>query len=165
MEHKPHIHCIGIGGIGISALARYYLARGYRVTGTNLGHSPLLDTLTSEGIEVVENGAMIIDRETTKIIYTEAIIDDETLGLDGVRAEHLPEISVAQFYHIPLLSYPEALAEVFHTFPIKIAVAGAHGKSTTSAMIGTLLHDNQSPATTITGTLVKAFGGKNICVE
>jgi len=165
MAHRKHIHCIGIWGIGISALARYYFAQGYRVTGTNLGHSPLLDTLEKEWIEIVENGSMMIDRETTKVIYTEAIIDDEKLGLDGVRAEHLPEISVAQFYHIPLFSYPEALAEIFHTFPIKIAVAGAHGKSTTSAMIGTLLHDNQSPATTITGTLVKAFWGKNICIE
>lgn len=53
MIAQKHIHCIGIGGIGISALARYYMARGYRVTGTNLGHSPLLDTLVSEGIEIV----------------------------------------------------------------------------------------------------------------
>jgi UDP-N-acetylmuramate-alanine ligase len=82
-----------------------------------------------------------------------------------VREAHQAEVKIAQFYEIPLLSYPEALAEVFHDFPIKIAVAGAHGKSTTSAMIGTLFHDNQSPATTITGTLVKAFGGKNVCIE
>lgn len=53
MIDKKHIHCIGIGGIGISALARYYLAQGYRITGTNMGHSPLLDTLTTEGIEIV----------------------------------------------------------------------------------------------------------------
>ena len=100
---------------------------------------------------------MMIDRATTKVIYTEAIIDDDALGLDGVREAHQAEVKMAQFYAIPLLSYPEALAEVFHSFPIKIAVAGAHGKSTTSAMMGTLLHDNTSPATTITGTLVKAF--------
>lgn len=157
MERQKHIHCIGIGGIGLSAIARYYLALGYRVTGTNLGHSPLLDTLAQEGIEIVENGSMMIDRETSKVIYTEAIIDDNDLGLEGVRDDHRPEIKMAQFYAVPLLSYPEALAEVFHTFPIKIAVAGAHGKSTTSAMLGTLLHDTKSPATTITGTLVKAF--------
>jgi UDP-N-acetylmuramate--alanine ligase len=157
MVHTQHIHCIGIGGIGLSAIARYYHAQGFRVTGTNLGHSPLLDTLVSEGIEIVENGAMMIDRETTKVIYTEAIIDDDTLGLDGVREAHQAEVKMAQFYDIPLLSYPEALAEVLHSFPIKIAVAGAHGKSTTSAMMGTILHDNRSPATTITGTLVKAF--------
>lgn len=100
---------------------------------------------------------MMIDRETTTVIYTEAIIDDDTLGLDGVREAHQAEVKMAQLYEIPLLSYPEALAEVFQSFPIKIAVAGAHGKSTTSAMMGTLLHDNRSPATTITGTLVKAF--------
>lgn len=157
MAHRKHIHCIGIGGIGLSALARYYYSLGYRVTGTNLGHSPLLDTLSAEGIEIVQNGAMMIDRDTVKVIYTEAIIDDDSLGLNGVREAHQAEVKIAQFYAIPLLTYPEALAEVFHTFPIKIAVAGAHGKSTTSAMMGTLLHDNRSPATTITGTLVKAF--------
>ncbi len=79
MDHTPHIHCIGIGGIGLSAIARYYHALGFRVTGTNLGHSPLLETLASEGIKIVENGAMMIDRATTKVIYTEAIIDDDTL--------------------------------------------------------------------------------------
>ncbi len=134
-----------------------------------------------EGIEIVENGAEVIDENTEKVIYTEAIIDDHTLGLDGVRDVHQAEIQVAKKYNIPTLSYPEALAEVLHTFPMKIAVAGAHGKSTTSAMIGTVLHDVQKStkhkaqstkeenilygATTITGTLVKAFGGKNICVE
>lgn len=78
---EKHIHCIGIGGIGISALARYYRAQGYRVTGTNMGHSPLLDTLASEGIEIVIDGTSVLSENTEKIIYTEAIIDDETLGL------------------------------------------------------------------------------------
>jgi UDP-N-acetylmuramate--alanine ligase len=79
MNNQKHIHCIGIGGIGISALARYYLAQGYRVTGTNMGHSPLLDTLASEGIEIVSDGASVISEMTEKIIYTEAIIDDDSL--------------------------------------------------------------------------------------
>lgn len=48
---------------------------------------------------------------------------------------------------------------------MKIAVAGAHGKSTTSAMIGTFLHDLQAQGTTITGTLVKAFNARNISAE
>ena len=184
MKPVRHIHCIGIGGIGISALARYYLAQGYRVTGTNMGHSPLLDALVSEGIEIVSDGASVISEMTEKIIYTEAIIDDDTLWLAGVRPNHKPEIEAGRAFGIEILSYPEALAEVFHTFPMKIAVAGAHGKSTTSAMIGTILHDVQkrkekrekrreedswidsnAGATTITGTLVKAFNGKNICVE
>ena len=81
MTLQKHIHCIGIGGIGISALARYYLGQGYRVTGTNMGHSPLLDTLASEGIEIVTDGAEVISENTEKVIYTEAIIDDDSLGL------------------------------------------------------------------------------------
>jgi UDP-N-acetylmuramate--alanine ligase len=162
---QKHIHCIGIGGIGISALARYYLAQGYRVTGTNLGHSPLLDTLASEGIEIVSDGADVISENTEKVIYTEAIIDDDTLGLAGVRVNHKPEIEAGQKFQAQILSYPEALADVLHAFPMKIAVAGAHGKSTTSAMIGTFLHDLQAQGTTITGTLVKAFNGRNISAE
>lgn len=69
----------------------------------------------------------MISRNTEKVIYTEAIIDDDTLGLAGVRINHKPEIEAAQQFHAQILSYPEALAEVFHTFPMKIAVAGAHG--------------------------------------
>lgn len=83
----------------------------------------------------------------------------------GVRANHKPEIEAGQKFHARILSYPEALADVLHTFPMKIAVAGAHGKSTTSAMIGTILHDLEGQGTTITGTLVKAFDGKNISSE
>lgn len=165
MTAQKHIHCIGIGGIGISALARYYLAQGYRVTGTNMGHSPLLDTLASEGIEIVSDGAAAMSDKTEKVIYTEAIIDDDRLGLAGVRANHKPEIEAGQKFHAQILSYPEALADVFHTFPMKVAVAGAHGKSTTSAMIGTILHDLRAQGTTITGTLLKAFSGRNISSE
>jgi UDP-N-acetylmuramate-alanine ligase len=131
-----------------------------------MGHSPLLDTLASEGIEIVTNTSSITEN-TEKIIYTEAIIDDHSLGLAGVRSNHRAEIEAGQRFHAQILSYPEALAEVFHTFPMKIAIAGAHGKSTTSAMIGTVLHDVQAEpstitnkritGTTITGTLVKAF--------
>jgi UDP-N-acetylmuramate-alanine ligase len=130
-----------------------------------MGHSPLLDTLVSEGIEIVQDGTSVISEETEKVIYTEAIIDDDTLGLAGVRPNHKPEIEAGQKFHTQILSYPEALAEVFHTFPMKIAVAGAHGKSTTSAMIGTFLHDLRAEGTTITGTLVKAFNGRNISSE
>ncbi|MCB9807254.1 hypothetical protein H6768_05245 [Candidatus Peribacteria bacterium] len=107
----------------------------------------------------------MISGNTEKVIYTEAIIDDDTLGLAGVRINHKPEIEAAQQFHAQILSYPEALAEVFHTFPMKIAVAGAHGKSTTSAMIGTFLHDLGVQSTTITGTLLKAFNGRNIAAE
>lgn|GEM_PF-3414185 len=82
-----------------------------------------------------------------------------------MRENHTSEIEAGQRFHAEILSYPEALAQVFHTFPMKIAVAGAHGKSTTSAMIGTILHDLLAQATTITGTLVKAFNGKNISSE
>lgn len=131
-----------------------------------MGHSPLLDTLASEGIEIVTDTSSITEN-TEKIIYTEAIIDDHSLGLAGVRSNHRAEIEAGQRFHAQILSYPEALAEVFHTFPMKIAIAGAHGKSTTSAMIGTVLHDVQAEpstinnkritGTTITGTLVKAF--------
>lgn len=88
-----------------------------------MGHSPLLDALASEGIEIVEKGASVISEDTEKVIYTEAIIDDDTLGLAGVRANHKPEIEVGQRFHAQILSYPEALAEVFQTFPMKIAVA------------------------------------------
>lgn len=138
-----------------------------------MGHSPLLETLATEGIEIVSDET-VISENTLKVIYTEAIIDNHDLGLAGVRENHRAEIRAAQTFNCPILSYPEALAELLHTFPMKIAVAGAHGKSTTSAMIGTLLHDLQEStkckeqstkemdflqqgATTITGTLVKAF--------
>lgn len=111
---KKHIHIIGIGGIGISALARYYRHLGYRVTGSDSTHSSLIDRLRDEGFEIfIGENPEIISEKTEKIIYSEAIITKPDLPKDEQIASH-PEIKKAIELQIPHFSYPVALAEVFN---------------------------------------------------
>ena len=113
------------------------------------------------GIEIVSDGASVISENTEKSHLYRSYYRwwYAGTGLSPSKSQ-VREIEAGQKFHAHILSYPEALCWCAPYFSDKIAVAGAHGKSTTSAMIGTILHDLQGQGTTITGTLVKAFDGK-----
>lgn len=122
---KKHIHFIGIGGIGVSALARYYKQLGYRVSGSDSTDSILLQTLRDEGFEIfIGVNPDIITPETEKIIFSEAIITKPDLPKDEQISSH-PEIQKALQLGIPHFSYPVALGGVFNK-KNGIAVTGSH---------------------------------------
>lgn len=135
------VHFLGIGGIGVSALARYYLAKGHRVSGSDLVASEITDALKKKGVEV-SIGENKIPQNADLIIYSPA-----------VKAERLKS-------KIPTLSYPQALGELTKKY-FTIAVSGTHGKSTTTAMIGILLAKAGLDPTVVVGTKVKEFGNSN----
>lgn len=132
---QPHIHFVGIGGIGTSALARYYSQiRGYRVTGSDASDFSFRSALESEGIRVVVgHDASLISHETERIVFSEAVITKPDLSYEA-NIQAIPELSRARELGIETLSYPKALSEVFNAHQ-GIAVTGSHGKSTTTAMI------------------------------
>ena len=156
----PKVHCIGIGGIGVSAVARYYLSRGWTVSGSDISDSHLIETLRSEGIRVnIGEDPVYLDDDTTLVVYSEAIITKPDLSAeDNLRANK--ELAHARTLGIRAESYPEALAAITRDHEL-IAVAGSHGKSTTTAMIGSVLMNPTVDGSTIVGTQVPAFGGKN----
>ena len=159
-----HIHCIGIGGIGLSAVARYYHDRGHSVGGSDLSGSTLTDALVAEGISVhIGEDAAHVPPETTLVIYSEAIITKPDISKERNLLAN-PELAHAIGRGIPVRSYPEALAEIFDAHR-GIAVCGSHGKSTTTAMLGVVLAGSRVGGSTIVGTQVPQFGGKNIHVE
>lgn len=140
------VHLIGIGGIGVSALAQYYLSKGHQVSGSDLVASEITDFLKSKGIKIViGNFAKNIERDFDLVVYSPA-----------VKKNNL-EFKRAKKFDIKMQSYPEALGDLTKEY-YTIAVAGAHGKSTTTAMVGLILTAAGLDPTVIVGTKVKEFG-------
>ncbi len=138
------IHCIGIGGIGVSALAQYYLAKGYEVSGCDLVRSEITGHLAKQGMKIrIGRPQALCSRSADLVVYSPA-----------VKASH-PELKGKK-----ALSYPEALGELTRQH-YTIAVSGTHGKSTTSSMIGLMLCNAGLDPTVIVGTRLKEFGGSN----
>ena len=140
---------IGIGGIGMSALARWFQAHGWAVSGSDTESSPITDALRHDGIPMVRgHRASHVPRTAILVVRSQAIPSDN------------PEVTAARARSIPVLSYPEMLGritEISHT----LAVAGAHGKSTTTALVALMLIAAKENPTVIVGTNLKEFGNRN----
>lgn len=135
---QKHLHVIGIGGIGVSALARYYKHLGYTVSGSDGADSPFLDTLRAEGFDIhIGHTAENLRDDTGLVIYSEAIITKPDLTPEEQIYSN-PELAKARELHIRHISYPVALGEVFNAKQ-GIAITGSHGKSTTTAMTTLML--------------------------
>ncbi|MBI4123184.1 MAG: UDP-N-acetylmuramate--L-alanine ligase [Parcubacteria group bacterium] len=146
------VHFIGIGGIGVSALAKYYLAKGHEVSGCDLVSSETTDQLKKMGVKIrIGKPDAACPAGAEKIIYSPAVQKD-SLKIESA--------SWRRKLKIPTLSYPQALGELTKKH-FTIAVAGTHGKSTTTAMIGLLLTKAGFDPTVIMGTKLKEFGDSN----
>ncbi len=142
------IYFIGIGGIGISAVARMFLNARKQVAGSDIGDNLNLQKLRSEGIQIfTEPEAKNLPPDTDLVIYTIAIKDDN------------PELIEAKKRGIKVLTYPQALAEISAEY-FTIAVCGTHGKTTTTAMIAHILYEANYQPTVIVGSLL-ANNGSN----
>lgn len=133
------VHFIGIGGIGVSALAQYYLAKGCQVSGSDLVSSEITDMLAKKGAKI-SIGKNTPRKDADLTIYSPAV---------NVRR---PTSN--------MLSYPEALGELTKQY-FTIAVTGTHGKSTTTAMLSLILIKAGFDPTVIIGTKLKEFGDSN----
>jgi len=149
------IHFIGIGGIGVSALAKYYLKSGHKITGSDLVSSEITEALKKKGAKIFlgPQKAQNIQRNVDLVIYSPAVKKDN------------PELKEACKLKIvncklKIMSYPKALGELTKNH-YTIAVSGTHGKSTTTAMIGLLLTKAGLDPTVIVGTKLKEFGDSN----
>ncbi len=147
-QTKKHLHVIGIGGIWVSALARYYKRLGYSVSGSDGADSPFLDRLRSEGFEIqIGHRAENMRDDTDLVIYSEAIITQPDLPIEEQIYSNI-ELARAQELCIEHLSYPVALGRVFNSKQ-GIAITGSHGKSTTTAMTTLMLANDYATNPTI----------------
>ena len=153
IDNFRHIHFIGIGGSGISALAWLALSHGIKVSGSDMAENPTIRNLRAEGAEIfVDHRAENLNEMAELVIYTEAI-----------DRENNPEFLAAEKTGVRRLSYFQALGEM-SAHKKTIVVTGTHGKTTTTAMLGQALIKAGLDPTVIVGSGVRAFEGKNIHV-
>lgn len=127
IENGAHIHFVGVGGVSMNSLAKYLLSRGARVTGSDARMSDASLQLNQLGIKTQLGHKPDYIKTADLVVATGAIADDN------------PEIVYAKAHGIELVSRAEMLGEICKDFDKVIAVAGCHGKSTTSAMIYSIL--------------------------
>ncbi len=140
------IHFIGIGGIGMSALARFFLHEGKRVSGSDRAPSLITDALTREGATIFTTQvASNISPDIELVVYTEAMSPEQE------------EMVAARALGVPMVNYFEALGAVANDYYL-IAVAGAHGKTTTTAMTVDILEAAGLDPTAIVGSLRSKTG-------
>lgn len=143
LSSSHHIHFIGIGGIGISAIARMLLLEGKVVTGSDSSDSPVTDELRKAGATVfIGHKAEQIPHDTDLVIRSNAI------------GENNPEYQQTIAMDKKIITYPEALGEISKN-KFTIAIAGTHGKTTTTAMLARIAIDANLDPTIIVGSLFK----------
>jgi len=144
------VHFVGIGGIGVSALAQYWLMRGAQVSGSDLTDSETIQFLKRKGVKIFigKHKSSNLKKNIDLLIYSSALPQDN------------PELVLAKKLKIKIQSYPQALGSLTRDY-FTIAVSGMHGKSTTSAMIALILKKAGFNPTVIIGTKLKEFGNSN----
>ncbi|MGI6361974.1 MAG: UDP-N-acetylmuramate--L-alanine ligase [Bacillota bacterium] len=137
-----NLYFIGIGGIGMSAIAKIMLGMGYRISGSDVKTSNLTNALSDLGAEIdIGHNAAHITEDVDVVIYSSAIKEDN------------PEMMAAKSKNLPIYKRAEMLAFLM-SIQESIGVAGAHGKTTTSGMISLMLEKvGQDPTIVIGGTL------------
>lgn len=143
LDNIKKAHFVGIGGIGVSAIARLFIQKGLEVSGSDRDSSIVTDALIKLGAKInIGHKSDNLPDDANILIYTIAI-DIEN-----------PEFVKAKNLGIKMLSYPEVLGVVSKE-KYTIAVSGTHGKTTTTAMIGKILVDTDKDPTIIVGSLMK----------
>jgi UDP-N-acetylmuramate--alanine ligase len=141
-----HVHFVGIGGIGMSGIAEVLINLGFRVSGSDVKKSNVTARLQSMGVEFVEGHRAENVGDSHVVVRSTAVREDN------------PEIAEAHRRSIPVIPRAEMLAELMRLKPHSVAVAGSHGKTTTTSMVATVLGHAGLDPTIVVGGVVGAFG-------
>jgi UDP-N-acetylmuramate--alanine ligase len=139
------VHFVGIGGIGMSGIAELLANLGYVVSGSDAKRSPVTDRLASLGVTVTAGHAAKNVGDADVVVYSSAVRPDN------------PEVVEARARRIPVIPRAEMLAELMR-LRFGIAVAGAHGKTSTTSMIALVLEQAGLDPTAVIGGRLSAFG-------
>jgi UDP-N-acetylmuramate--alanine ligase len=139
------IHFVGIGGIGMSGIAEVLLNLGYRVSGSDLKSSPVTQRLTGLGAAVFEG------HRAENVAGAEVVVTSSAIAAEN------PEVVEARKLHVPVIQRAEMLAELMR-LKYGIAIAGMHGKTTTTSMVAAVLAAGGIDPTVVVGGRVDAMG-------
>ena len=145
-----HVHFIGVAGIGVSGLARVALARGWRVSGSDLMSTPLTEALAADGARIYRGHAAGQVADADLVVISSAVRDEN------------PELASARARGIPVIKRAAMLGRVLRGRRT-IAVAGTHGKTTTSALLTVLLaHGGLDPLALVGGEMIDLDGNTRL---
>ena len=139
------VHFVGIGGIGMSGIAEVMHNLGYRVQGSDLGASPTVERLRERGI------AVMIGHEADNVVGAGVVVTSTAVKRSN------PEVAYALENRIPVVRRAEMLAELMR-LKSTVAIAGTHGKTTTTSMIAALLDAGGIDTTVINGGIIEQYG-------
>ncbi|HEY4525975.1 MAG TPA: UDP-N-acetylmuramate--L-alanine ligase [Candidatus Paceibacterota bacterium] len=149
VPHRPRVHLIGIGGIGISSLAHWFLGQKWLVSGSDSQESVITQDLMKRGVRVkIGHKSAHIDPPIDLVIHSQAI------------GPNNPELKRAKQLKIEVLSYPQMVGKITRLYTT-VAIAGAHGKSTTTAITALILNKAKLDPGVIIGTKLKEFDNTN----
>ncbi|MDD6190968.1 MAG: UDP-N-acetylmuramate--L-alanine ligase [Firmicutes bacterium] len=153
LSEYRNIHCIGIGGIGLSGVAEIFLSRGYKVTGSDMRESDITDALMAEGADIYLGHRARNVEGADLVVYTVAVGDDN------------PELARARELGIPAITRAQALGALMDEYENSIAISGTHGKTTTTSMVSLILKDAKKEPTILVGGNLDEIGGNSYIGE
>jgi UDP-N-acetylmuramate--alanine ligase len=142
------IHFVGIAGIGMSGIAEILLNQGFEVSGSDLMLTEVTKRLTELGAEIYEGHSPDNVKDADVLVYSSAVVLDN------------PEVRAAADRNIPIIKRAEMLAETMR-MKYGIGIAGTHGKTTTTSMVGLTLTEGGIDPTIIVGGKLSGLGGTN----
>jgi UDP-N-acetylmuramate--alanine ligase len=145
LGHTRRLHFVGIGGIGMSGIAELVVNLGYEVSGSDARRSETTDRLAAQGVTVM------IGHDARHIGDADVVVVSSAVAADNA------ELAEARRRHVPIIARAEMLAELMR-LRVGIAVAGAHGKTTTTSMIAVTLERAGLDPTAVIGGRLSAFG-------
>lgn len=162
LQKIKNVHFIGIGGIGISAIARMMIAEGKYVTGQDMQEGEIVGELRSLGIEIkIGQSFENIPLDTDLIVYTVAIETYDKELFEKIKSLEIKysEVGLPNIGEFFVRSYPEMLG-IISAEKYTIAVCGTHGKTTTTGMIAEILKGAEKDPTVVVGSLLKNKNGE-----
>ncbi len=145
MKRVKHIHFVGIGGAGMGGIAEVLVNEGYVISGSDIAENPVTQHLAELGANIV------IGHAAENVIDASVVVISSAISQDNI------EVIAAREARIPVIQRAEMLAELMR-FRYGIAIAGTHGKTTTTAMVTAIYAEAKLDPTFVNGGLVKAAG-------
>ncbi|WP_260294935.1 UDP-N-acetylmuramate--L-alanine ligase [Sedimenticola hydrogenitrophicus] len=145
MGRIRHLHFVGIGGAGMNGIAQVMLNLGYQISGSDLKSNPAIGRLTKQGATIH------IGHDAANIVGADAVVISTAVKEDN------PEVRKAREQRIPVVPRAEMLAELMR-FHFGIAVAGTHGKTTTTSLVASLLAEGGLDPTFVIGGRLNSAG-------
>lgn len=141
------IHCIGIGGIGLSGIAEILISRGHKVTGSDMRESDITDRLIARGANI------FLGHRAKNVEGADLVIYSAAVGSEN------PELARAKELGIPTATRAEILGLLMSQYENSIAISGTHGKTTTTSMVSLILKNAEKDPTILVGGNLSEIGG------